>query len=310
MFEKKRVINLYKFIENVKLDDPSTWKGLDLNQAPMKDVFAKYGLEENTIDFLGHAVALEFSDNYLYEPAINTIQNMQLYLESVGRYGESPFLYPIYGLGGLPEAFSRLCAIHGGTYMLNKNVDEILFNADGKVTGIRSGEETAKAPIVICDPTYAPDEKLKPTGKVIRAICLLDHPIPNTGDAPSVQIIIPAKQLGRHSDTYVSMVSYSHLICAKGVYVAMVSTTVETEDPKQEIQPAIELLGPVLDMFVTVGTLQEPLESGAATGLWVSKSYDPSSHFEVASNDILEIYEKLSGEKLDLNIQPEEDEDY
>jgi len=44
---------------------------------------------------------------------------MQLYLNSTGRYGESPFLYPIYGLGGLPEAFSRLCAIHGGTYMLN-----------------------------------------------------------------------------------------------------------------------------------------------------------------------------------------------
>jgi len=49
-------------------------------------------------------------------------------------------LYPIYGLGGLPEAFSRLCAIHGGTYMLNTPVDEILFDGDGKVTGIKSGK--------------------------------------------------------------------------------------------------------------------------------------------------------------------------
>lgn len=31
-----------------------------------------------------------------------------------------PFIYPIYGLGGLPEGFSRLCAIHGGTFILNK----------------------------------------------------------------------------------------------------------------------------------------------------------------------------------------------
>ena len=108
---------------------------------------------------------------------------MQLYLQSVGRYGDSPFLYPIYGLGGLPEAFSRLCAIHGGTYMLNTHIDEILFNDDGKVKGVRVGENTATAPIVICDPSYTTEDRLKPTGKVIRAICLLDHPIPETNDA-------------------------------------------------------------------------------------------------------------------------------
>jgi len=139
---------------------------------------------------------------------------MKLYLQSQGRYGDSPFLYPIYGLGGLPEAFSRLCAIHGGTFMLSKNVDEITFDDDGKVTGIRCGDETATAPLVICDPTYAPDKFLKPSGKVIRAICILDHPIPETDNATSIQIIIPAKQLKRHSDMYISMVSHSHFVCA------------------------------------------------------------------------------------------------
>jgi len=53
------------------------------------------------------------------QPAMETCRKMQLYMESMGRYGDSPFLYPIYGLGGLPESFSRLCAIHNGTYMLN-----------------------------------------------------------------------------------------------------------------------------------------------------------------------------------------------
>ena len=53
-------------------------------------------------------------------------------------------------------------------------------------------------------------------------------------------------------DTYISMVSYSHLICAKGIYVAIISTTVETENPEAEIQPAIALLGEILEMFVSV----------------------------------------------------------
>jgi len=39
--------------------------------------------------------------------------------------------------------------------MLNTKVDEILFD-NGKVTGIRSGEETARAPLIICDPAMLP----------------------------------------------------------------------------------------------------------------------------------------------------------
>jgi Rab GDP dissociation inhibitor len=120
-------------------------------------------------------------------------------MESLGKYGDSPFLYPIYGLGGLPESFSRLCAIHGGTYMLNTKVDEILFK-DGKVCGIKSGEEIARAPLVICDPSYATSlGKVQEVGRVIRAICIMDHPIPQTNDATSVQVILPQKQLNRQS---------------------------------------------------------------------------------------------------------------
>lgn len=160
----------------------------------MRDVFKKFKLEDNTIDFLGHAVGLYRDDEYLERPAVDFIKKISLYVESLGKYGESPFLYPIYGLGGLPESFSRLCAIHGGTYMLNTKVDEILFNSDGKVSGIRSGAEEAKAPLVICDPTYVMNyNKVRENGKVIRAICILDHPIPSTNDAASCQIILPQK---------------------------------------------------------------------------------------------------------------------
>lgn len=105
------------------------------------------------------------------------------------------------------------------------------------------------------------------------------------------------------------MVSSSHQICANGIYVAMVSTTVETDHPESEIKPAIDLLGPIMDMFVSVTTSYDPLEDGKISNLWITKSYDASSHFEIASLDILEIYEKIVGEKLDLNIEPSEDEE-
>ena len=201
MFEKKRLMNFYKYIENVDMEDKKTWKDLDLETATMNDVFGKYKLDGQTIDFLGHAVALYIDDDYLTQSCKPTIEKMTLYLDSIGRYGDSPFLYPIYGLGGLPEAFSRLCAIHGGTYMLNTQVDEILMDGD-KVVGIKSGDQTATAPLVICDPSYVmkdggDSQYVKPIGKVIRAICLMNHPIPHTNNAQSIQIILPAKQLNK-----------------------------------------------------------------------------------------------------------------
>lgn len=64
-------------------------------------------------------------------------------------------------------------------------------------------------------------------------------------------------------------------------------------------------------MFVSVVDTYKPLEKGTNNGLWVTKSYDPSSHFEIAADDILDIYQSITGEILDLNIEPDEnDEDY
>ena len=127
---------------------------------------------------------------------------------------------------------------------------------------------------------------MKKTGKVVRCICLLDHPIPNTKDALSTQIILPQKQrkkhnliswkkqlkefngvilswnshqfnlcvlvVGRRSDIYISCVSYTHQVSAKGWFVAMISTSVETENPEAEIQPGLNLLGPIKQKFLEV----------------------------------------------------------
>ena len=42
--------------------------------------------------------------------------------------------------------------------------------------------------------------QVRKVGKVARAIAIMNHPIPNTNDSHSVQVILPQKQLGRRSD--------------------------------------------------------------------------------------------------------------
>ena len=116
---------------------------------------------------------------------------------SVNQYGASPFLYPLYGLGGLPEGFSRLCAIKGGVFMLNHSPDELLFDDDGTIKGVVSEGAAASCDFIVGDPSYFPDDMLRETGKVVRSICFINHPIKGTGDSKSAQVIIPAKQVAR-----------------------------------------------------------------------------------------------------------------
>ena len=89
--------------------------------------------------------------------AIETIRRMKLYNESLAAYGKSPYLYPMYGLGDLPQGFARLSAIHGGLYMLDKPVDELVYEG-GKVCGVKSGSEVVRCKAVVCDPSYLPEE--------------------------------------------------------------------------------------------------------------------------------------------------------
>ena len=142
----------------------------------------KFGLSENAVDFIGHAVALYCDDSFIQRPAIEVYKKIILYMNSIGAYGETPFIYPIYGLAGIPEGFSRKCALYGGTFMLNKAVNEFKFDENGKVCGVRSGEEVAKTKMVICSPSYMIQaglkDKVKKIGNIIRCICILDKPIP------------------------------------------------------------------------------------------------------------------------------------
>ncbi|KIJ21891.1 hypothetical protein PAXINDRAFT_159898 [Paxillus involutus ATCC 200175] len=308
LFEKRRAKKFFEFLQGWKDEDPATHLGIDLDKDSMKTVYEKFGLESGTQDFIGHAMALYLDDDYITKPARPTYDRIILYTSSMARYGKSPYIYPLYGLGELPQSFARLSAIYGGTYMLDKHVDEIVTDADGKFVGVRSGQETVKAKQVIGDPSYfgagkdAEGGKLRVVedGKVVRAICILKHPIPGTEDSDSVQIIIPQNQVNRRNDIYIAMVSSTHNVCAKDVYVAIVSSIVETDRPEQEIAPGLQLLGSIHEKFVTVSPLYTPVSLGKADNMFITRSYDATSHFETVVEDVHDVWKRVTGKDLVL----------
>jgi len=306
LFEKRRAKKFFEFLQGWKDEDPSTHQGINLDNDSMKTVYEKFGLEPGTQDFIGHAMALYLDDDYIVKPARPTYDRIILYTSSMARYGKSPYIYPLYGLGELPQSFARLSAIYGGTYMLDKPIDAIVTDAGGKFLGVTSAGETVKAKQVIGDPSYfsAGQEggkvRVLEEGKVVRAICFLQHPIPGTEDSDSCQIIIPQNQVNRRNDIYIAMVSHTHNVCAKDIYVAIVSTIVETSTPELEIAPGLNLLGPIYDKFVDITPLYMPTSSGQADNIFITRSYDATSHFETVVEDVQEVWKRVTGKDLVL----------
>ena len=71
-----------------------------------------------------------------------------------------------------------------------------LFTAAAAFLALPTPPSPTQTKMVIGDPSYFP-EKVEQSGSVVRAICILDHPIRDTANAVSCQLIVPGKQAGR-----------------------------------------------------------------------------------------------------------------
>nr|GMC80501.1 guanosine nucleotide diphosphate dissociation inhibitor At5g09550 [Ipomoea batatas] len=109
LFEKRRARKFFLYVQEFDESDPKTHQGMDLDKITAKEFITKYELEDDTIDFIGHSLALHTDDNYLAEPAIEFVKKVKLYAESLARFQSgSPYIYPMYGLGELPQVCVHL----------------------------------------------------------------------------------------------------------------------------------------------------------------------------------------------------------
>lgn len=332
MMEKTRMMQFTLWVAKVKLSDRASWVAGTISKTKLPldtmtgEKFLDYWkLEKSTIEFLTHACCLYRDDSYKSAPAIEMIKRMHLYLDSKTRFAgmTSPYLYPLYGLGELPQSFARLAAVHGGTYMLNRGNDDGLVFGEGKFDvvyddkGVAKGVETmgvtANAKIVVGDPSYFPSMVSK-QGAVIRAIALTSTPLASTNDASSYQVIFPGGSIGRKNDLYLFCCSYPHKVAPDGKYIIFCSTTVEGAYEGQsaetvartELEAGLNKIVNPTRIFYDMYDLMAPKSNGVDDKVFISESFDATTHFETAITDVLAIYERIMGEKLVLTDGPQQ----
>ncbi|CAL8148348.1 unnamed protein product [Orchesella dallaii] len=73
----------------------------------------------------------------------------RLFLNSIGRYGnQTPFLWTIYGISEICQAFCRLSAVYGGIFILKRHLSRIEAQEDGFVFQTEQDEVKVKHIIV------------------------------------------------------------------------------------------------------------------------------------------------------------------
>ena len=97
-----------------------------------------------------------------------------------------------------------------------------------------------------------------------------------------------------------SILGNSHQVVAKGKYCAIVSTTVETATPAKEVEAGLALLDGKITQFDNISDTFVPVENGGKSRVFISETYDATSHFEKTADEVLAMYTRITGETLDL----------
>jgi len=59
-------------------------------------------------------------------------------------------------------------------------------------------------------------------------------------------------------------------VAPKGKYIAFVSTEAETDNPKTELKPGVDLLGPVEELFYDIYDRYEPVNDPSKDNCFIS----------------------------------------
>jgi len=316
-FQKRRLRNFLQWVNDYDLTSSTPNKDLDARSVTARAAYEYWSLDEETYRFVGHALAGYSEDSYLDRPAIEMVERCKLYANAVAQFNDSPFLYTRYGLGGIPEGFARAAAIHGGTQMLNRRITEVQKDDEGKVCGLTivdnaTGEViNVKTKAVLAEARFFANfasvpNKVIPKERIVRSVNFLTHPIPNTENRDSLQIIIPGASVKRKNDIYVTLLSSKECVCVPGFWVACASTVVEGNvssdaEAERQLEPAFRLMGPVENRFTYTTIRYVAADDGTKDKIFITSSLDATCTFDNEAQEVIRIYPRISGEPLDLS---------
>ncbi|OQS55243.1 gdi1 [Ecytonucleospora hepatopenaei] len=292
-----------RFFYNLRNVDKEGYK----YKKTMKEEFEMFGLDKNSIDFIGHAVALHLTDEYLMEDPKKTYDHILRFIQSVVSYNnsESPFIYPQYGLSDICQAYVRKASCYGAVFMLNGKCIKIDLN-NKKVDVLDPNNHMIKinAGDIIIDSHYLEfavndqnkdiGNKLKNTNfkeqkQIIRCVLICKRNLKHEG---ARNITFLHSNFQRKSDVFGIVLNFESMACPKEYEICILSTVREQNDIKKEMEVFIKKFD-VIEYFIGTRNIHENLYENV---IFV-KNVDESVLMDNIYEDVKNVIKKCNEEK-------------
>ncbi|XP_034936778.1 rab proteins geranylgeranyltransferase component A 1 [Chelonus insularis] len=161
------------------------------------------------------------------------------FLNSLGRYGNTPFLWPMYGSGELPQCFCRLCAVFGGVYCLKRQLDGVVVGED-KCKAIITGKQRLALEHLVVGQGHLPPEIVASAGeqKISRGIFITDRSIMQGEKENLTLLYYPPEEPGQEPVTLIELGPLTNA-CPQGLFMIHM-TCKRTKTAKEDLKYVVE----------------------------------------------------------------------
>ena len=166
---------------------------------------------------------------------------VERYVQSMGRYGATAFLMPMYGMSEVTQAFCRLSAVFGGIYILNWSLSHLLVSeGDNRVVGLVTEEgKLLRTKHVVASTEYLPSSMAGPVvSQRARAIVIARASVFAEGSL--ILASIPPSRFGNANPIYLQQMDASTDVCPQGFTTLHVSMEVEAGSDGEEGYAVLE----------------------------------------------------------------------
>ncbi|XP_051003901.1 rab proteins geranylgeranyltransferase component A 2 [Acomys russatus] len=214
----------------------------DFTQRSFSEYLKTKKLTPNLQHFILHSIAMTSESSCTTLDGLKATKN---FLQCLGRFGNTPFIFPLYGQGEIPQCFCRMCAVFGGVYCLRHQVQCLVVDrGSGRCKGIidHLGQRISASYFIVED-SYLSKETCSNVQykQISRAVLITDQSILKTDSDQQISIlIVPPLEPGTGSIRVMELCS-STMTCMKDSYLVHL-TCFSSKTAREDLEPVVKQL--------------------------------------------------------------------
>ncbi|XP_063169769.1 rab proteins geranylgeranyltransferase component A 1 [Candoia aspera] len=199
-------------------------------------------LTPNLQHFILHSIAMVSEADCC---TVDGLKATQKFLQCLGRYGNTPFLFPLYGQGEIPQCFCRMCAVFGGIYCLRHSVKCLVVHKELRRCKaiIDNFGQRINASYFVVEDSYLSEKICRNVSyrQISRAVLITDRSIQNESSDQQISILtVPPMEKGQPAVCLVELCS-SAMTCMKNTYLVHL-TCPSIQTAKEDLTHVVEQL--------------------------------------------------------------------